>query len=179
MALLELWSEAQGWVNLVVSAVIILLIGLIIGKVLGKLTQRGLREVELNRILKKAGISFGMEEFVGHAITYLIYFIAIVLALDQLGVTALVLYILVAAILLIVVVAFILGVKDFIPNFIAGIRLNYKKLYKAGDTITVGSVSGKVKEVGLLETKLINKSDDIIHIPNSNIMRHEIKVRKK
>jgi small conductance mechanosensitive channel len=179
MALLQLWSEAQGWVNLVVSAVILLLIGLIIGKVLGRLAQRGLREVELNRILKKAGINFGMEEFIGHAITYLIYFIAVVLALDQLGVTAFVLYIMVAAILVIFAVAFILSIKDFIPNFIAGIRLNYKKLYSAGDTITVGSVSGKVKEIGLLETKLTNKSGDILHIPNSNIIRQEIRVRKR
>jgi small-conductance mechanosensitive channel len=179
MALLALWSEAQGWINLVVSAVIILLIGLIIGKVLGRIAQRGLREVELNRILKKAGINFGMEEFIGHAIAYLVYFITLVLALDQLGVTAFVLYIIVAVILIIVAVAFILSIKDFIPNFIAGIRLNYKKPYATGDTITVGSVSGKVKEIGLLETKLANKSGDVIHIPNSNIIRQEIKVRKK
>ncbi len=179
MALLELWSEAQGWVNIVVSAVIILLIGLIIGKVLGKLTQRGLREVELNRILKKAGIRFGMEEFIGHAITYLIYFIAVVVALDQLGVTALVLYIVVAAILVIIAIAFLLSMKDFIPNFMAGVRLNYKKSYSVGDIITVGSVSGRVKEVGLLETKLISRSGDIIHIPNSNIIRQEVRVRKR
>jgi small-conductance mechanosensitive channel len=178
MALLELWSEAQGWVNTIASAVIVLLIGFIIGKVLGRLAQRFLREVELNRILGKAGIKFGMEEFLGHLIEYLIYFIAIVVALDQLGVTAIVLYIIIAAILVILAIAFLLSMKDFIPNFIAGIRLGHKKLFNIGDTITAGSVSGKVKEIGLLETKLESKNKDIIHVPNANLMRQEIRVRK-
>lgn len=179
MAFLQLWTQAQGWVNTIASAVIVLLIGFIIGKVAGRLAQRGFREVELNRILGKAGIKFGMEEFIGHAIEYLIYFIAIVVALDQLGVTAIALYIVIIAVLVVLAAAFILSIKDFIPNFIAGIRLNYKKPYAVGDIITVGSVTGKVREIGLLETKLVNKSGDIIHIPNSNIMRQEVRVRKK
>ncbi len=179
MALLELWSEAQGWVNTAVSAVIVLLIGLIIGKVLGKLAQRGLHEVEINRILKKAKIRFGMEEFLGRIIEYFIYFVAIVIALNQLGVTAVVLYIVVAAILVVLAIAFFLSIKDFIPNFIAGIRLNHKKLFSAGDSITIGSVSGKVRELGLLETKLVSRTGDIIHLPNSIIIRQELRVRKR
>lgn len=179
MAFLQLWAEAQEWVNMIASAVIVLLIGFIIGKVVGKLIQRGLHEVELNRILKKAGISFGLEEFVGRLIEYLIYFIAIVVALDQLGVTAIVLYIVIAAILVVVAIAFLLSIKDFIPNFIAGIRLGYNKFFKIGDKITIGSVSGRVKEIGLLETKLVSKSGDIIHVPNVNILRQEILVRKR
>lgn len=179
MALLQLWTEAQGWVNTVASAVIVLLIGFIIGKVAGRLTQRGLRELEINRILCKAGIKFGMEEFLGHMIEYLIYFIAIVVALDQLGVTAIVLYIIIAAILIILAIAFLLSMKDFIPNFIAGILLGHRKLFNVGDTITAGSVSGKVKEIGLLETKLESKNKDIIHVPNANILRQEIRVRKR
>ncbi len=179
MALLDLWSEAQGWVNIIASAVIVLLIGFIIGKVLGKLVQRGLHEIELNRMLLKAKIRFGMEEFLGRLVECLIYFIAIVLALDQLGVTAIVLYMVIAAILSVLAIAFLLSMKDFIPNFIAGIRLSRKKLFSAGDTITVGSVSGKVRELGLLETKLVSKTGDIIHVPNANFLRHEIRVRKR
>jgi small-conductance mechanosensitive channel len=179
MAFLQLWAEAQGWVNTIASAVIVLLIGFIIGKVCSRLAQRGLHELELNNILGKAGIKFGMEEFLGHLIEYLIYFIAIVIALDQLGVTAIVLYIVIAAILIVLAIAFLLSMKDFIPNFIAGIRLGHKKLFAVGDTITIGSVSGKVKEIGLLETKLESKNKDIIHVPNANIMRQEIRVRKR
>jgi small conductance mechanosensitive channel len=179
MALIELWNGAQGIVNQIASAVIVLLIGFIIGKVLGKLAQRGLHELDLNDILNKAGVKFGMEEFVGHAIEYVIYFIAIVTALDQLGVTTIVLYIVVGVIVAVLAAALLLSMKDFIPNFIAGVRLSYKKYFKVGDTITVGSVTGKVKEFGLLETKLASKSGDIIHVPNSTLIKHEVRVRKK
>lgn len=177
-AFLNLWTEAQSWVNLVASAIIILLIGFIIGKVLGKLAQRFLHELELNRILKKAGIALSMEEFAGHAIEYFIYFIAIVVALDQLGITAFVLYIIVGLLALVIAAAFVLSIKDFIPNFIAGWRLSRKKLFVVGDTVTIGSVTGKVKEAGLLETRLQSRND-VIHIPNSILFKQEIRVRKK
>jgi len=179
MALIELWNGAQGIVNKIASAVIVLLIGFIIGKVLSKLAQRALHELELNNILKRAGVKFGMEEFVGHAIEYVIYFIAIVTALDQLGVTTIALYIVVGVIVAVLAAALLLSMKDFIPNFIAGVRLGYKKYFKVGDIITVGSVTGRVKEFGLLETKLASKSGDIIHIPNSTLIKQEVRVRKR
>ncbi len=179
MALLDIWNGAQGLVNTIASAVIVLLIGFIIGKVLGKLSQRGLHELEINRILKKAGVRFGMEEFVGRLIEYLIYFVAIVIALDQLGVTTFALYLITGAVFAVLAIAFLLSMKDFIPNFIAGLRLNYKKVFSAGDTITVGSVSGKVKELGLLTTTLESKNKDIIHLPNSILIKQEVRVRKR
>jgi small-conductance mechanosensitive channel len=178
MALFEWWNGARGIVNVIASAVIVLLIGFIIGKVLGKLTQRALHEVEVNRILKKAGVDLGMEELLGHVVEYFIYFVAIVIALDQLGVTAFVLYSIAAIVLVVLAIAFLLSIKDFIPNFIAGVRLNYKKVFRVGDTITVGSVTGRVKEFGLLETKLASNKD-IIHLPNAILVKQEVRVRKK
>jgi small-conductance mechanosensitive channel len=179
MAFMEWWDGAHSLVNTIASAVIALLIGFIIGKVLGKLTQRALHAVEVNAILAKAGVRFGLEEFLGHTVEYVIYFVTVVIALDQLGVTTYVLYILATAVLVIIAIAFLLGIKDFIPNFIAGIRLAHKKYYKAGDTITVGTVTGKVKEFGLLETKVAGKNGDIIHIPNATLIRQEVRVRKR
>lgn len=179
MAFLDMWLQVHGIVNTVASAVIVLLIGFIIGKVLGKLTQRGLHEVEVNRILKKAGVPFGLEELVGHIVQYFIYFIAIVVALDQLGVTAFVLYAVAAIVVVVLAIAFLLSIKDFIPNFFAGVRLNYRKFFTVGDSITVGSVSGRVKEFGLLETKLVSKNGDIIHLPNAVLIKQEVRVRKR
>lgn len=179
MAFMDWWTQAHGVVNTIAAAVISLLIGFIIGKVLGKLTQRALNEVEVNHILKKAGIPFGMEELLGHIVEYFIYFIAIVIALDQIGVTAFVLYAIAAAVLAILVIAFVLSIKDFVPNFIAGVRLNYRKYFTVGDTITVGTVTGKVKNFGLLETTLESKNKDIIHLPNATMITQEVRVRKR
>jgi small-conductance mechanosensitive channel len=179
MALLEWWASARSVVNTAAAAVIALLIGFIIGKVVSKLIQRGMHELEVNRILKSAGVPFGMEEFLGHVVEYFIYFIAIVIALDQLGVTAFVLYIVTGIIGLVLVIAFLLAIKDFIPNFIAGLRLSRKKLFRVGDTITVDSVTGRVKAFGLLETTLISRNKDVMHIPNSLLLKKEVKVRKR
>ena len=179
MALLEWWTSARSIVNTVAAAVIALLIGFIIGKVASKLIQRGMHELDVNRILKKAGVPFGLEEFVGHTIEYFIYFVAIVIALDQLGVTAIVLYIVTAVIGLVLVIAFLLSIKDFIPNFIAGLRLSSKRLFAVGDTITVDSVTGRVKTFGLLETTLISKNKDVMHIPNALLLKREVRVKKR
>ncbi len=178
MALLEWWTQAHGVVNTIASAVIVLLIGFIIGKVLGKLTHRALHELEVNSILKKAGVRFGMEELLSHIVEYFLYFIAIVVALDQIGVTAIVLYVIAAAVLVVLAIAFVLSIKDFVPNFIAGIRLSHRKYFKVGDTITVGSVTGKVKVFGLLATTLASRGD-IIHLPNATLITQEIRVRKR
>ncbi len=179
MAFMEWWTQAHGVMNTIAAAVISLLIGFIIGKVLGKLAQRALHEVDVNRILKKAGVQFGMEELLGHVVEYFIYFIAIVIALDQLGVTTIVLYAIAAAVLLVLASAFLLSIKDFVPNFIAGIRLAYRKYFSVGDTVTVGSVTGKVKNVGLLETTLESKTKDIIHLPNTTLITQEVRVKKR
>jgi small-conductance mechanosensitive channel len=104
--------------------------------------------------------------------------VAIVFALDQLGITAFVLYIIIGLLALVIAAAFVLSIKDFIPNFIAGWRLSRKKLFAVGDTVTIGSVTGKVKEAGLLETKLQSRKD-VIHIPNSILFKQEIRVRKR
>lgn len=178
MAFIEWWQSARGWVNIVASAVIILLIGFIIGRVLGKLAQRGLHELEVNRILKKAGVDFGLEELLGQIAEYFIYFVAIVIALDQLGVTAFVLYAVAALVLVVLAIAFLLSIKDFVPNFIAGLRLNHRKMFKVGDTLTVGTVTGKVKNFGLLETTL-QSGKDVIHLPNSILIKQEVRVRKR
>lgn len=179
MTITSWFTEANKFVDTIASAVIILLIGFIIGKVFGKLIQKGLRELELNNLLKRAGIQFGLEELLSRMFEYVIYAIAIVAALNQLGMTTIVLYIVIAVILAVLAIAFLLSIKDFIPNFIAGLRVSSKRLFVVGDTITIGSVSGKVKEFGLLETKLVSKNNEVIHIPNSLLFKQEIIVKKR
>lgn len=172
------WNWLQGTINNIAAAIIVLLIGFIIGRVLSRIVLKALHEAELNRFLKKANIKFPLEEFISRAVEYIIYFLAIVMALEQLGLSLFALYLIAATALAILVIAFVLGIKDFVPNFIAGVRLHQKKHFKEGDTITTGTVTGKVKDLGLLETKLTTKKGDIIHIPNSHLLKFELKVKK-
>ena len=64
--------------------------------------------------------------------------------------------------------------KDSIPNLAAGYFLHKKGLIKKGDRIKVGLITGKVIEVGAIETKLKSNKGDTIFIPNSILYKEKI-----
>ena len=120
-----------------------------------------------------------LEHTISTLIAYLIYFIAIVMALNHLGLTAVALYIIVGGAVVLVIIATVLGIKDFIPNMIAGIFIYRKGLFKEGQTIIVKNVEGKVRRVSIVETELETKKGDLIYVPNSLLVKSTLMVRKK
>ncbi len=173
-------SVFSGLLTKLLIALIILLIGIIIGKVAGKLTHRVLREIELNNIVKKAAkININLEEFISALATYLIYFIAVVMALRQIGLATIVLDIITIIIIMIIILAVFLSIKDFIPNMIAGIFLHQKGLIKEGDRIEIKDAEGKVVYINLVETRIQTKDGDMIHVPNSLLTKERIIIKGK
>jgi len=163
-------------INKVILAFIILIIGLIVGRLAGKFIEKILKELEVSKVLKKATKrDFVFEERVGNLVKYLVYFFGIVIALNQLGLTSTLLTLLAGAVLLIIILAFLLAVKDYIPNLIAGFRIYKNQMYKKGDTIEIDGVKGEVMDIKLIETK-IKKGSDMIYIPNSTILKGNLKV---
>lgn len=159
-------------------AIIIILIGFIIGRVVGRLIQGLFHELELNNILKKAtGIKVSFEEIAGRFVSYFIYFATIIMALDRIGITSTILYIIAGAIITIVIISLILAIKDFIPNVIAGFFIHQKRHFKEGDQIKVKDVEGKIVHINLIETRIKTKANDIIYIPNSLLTKNEVKVK--
>ena len=73
----------------------------------------------------------------------------------------------------------ILAVKDFVPNAVAGFIIYQKKKIKVNDIIQVNNIEGKVIELALLDTKIKVKSNDIVFIPNSLLIKSEVKIIKK
>jgi len=170
----------SGLMTKLIAAVIIILVGFIIGRILGKLVQKVLHELEIDRILKKkANVKFSFEKTVGKFVAYFIYFLTLVIALNQLGLTTTILHMISAAVLIIVVISIILGIKDFIPNLLAGMHINRHNMINEGDKIRVRGTEGKVMSVDLTEIKLKTKSGDIIFIPNSIFIKEEVIKKKK
>ncbi|MEK6907447.1 MAG: mechanosensitive ion channel domain-containing protein [Nanoarchaeota archaeon] len=162
-----------------VAAVVILLVGLVVGRFLGNLTRKVLHELELDRLLKEqTRFKIPLEQFLGSLVKFIIYFIAIIFALDQLGLQTAILNVILAIILIILVVFMILAVKDFIPNLVAGLFLHQKRNIKPGEKIEVNNIEGEVVNVTLVETKLRTKSGDIVYIPNS-ILTKNVVIKKK
>lgn len=159
----------------ILIAVIILLIGFILAKLLSKVVQKVLNSLEVDKIAKKATrIEMGLEKAAGTFIKYFIYFIAIIMALNQLNITTTILQMFSAAILIIVIISVVLAIKDFVPNTFAGFYLYRNKFIKEGETIRVKGIEGTVKHINLVETKIETKEGDLVYIPNSALTKTEI-----
>lgn len=166
------------FIHLVVAAVI-LLVGFIIGKLLGKLVQRLLHEAEVDNILKKAGVRISLEVVIGTFTSYFIYFVTVIMALNQIGLTTSILQIISAGVIILIILFTILALKDFIPNMIAGLIIYQKEIVKIGDRIKIHNLEGKVSKISLIETEIITTRKDMIHIPNSNLLKSELAVKKR
>lgn len=180
------FSELSGYWDSIVNhffarfivAVIIILIGFIIGRILGRLTHKFLKEIELNNILKKASINAKLEEVISHFVTYFIYFITVIWALNEMGLTVTILNLISIAALIIIIISILLAIKDFIPNAFAGLRILRKERIKEGSKVIIDSIDGKVKKITLLETIIETKKGDKIHIPNATLFKKELIIKK-
>ena len=162
-----------------VAAIAILLIGLFAARVVSRILEKVMKELEVNRILKEqAGIKIPVEEFISALAKYIIYFLAVIWALAELGLQTAVLYILLGIFLLILVSFIVLAFKDFIPNITAGFFIHQKNLIKPGDVIRVKDIEGEVVSINLVET-VIRVKDETVYIPNSVLTKNEIVKKEK
>ncbi|NQU78561.1 mechanosensitive ion channel [Candidatus Woesearchaeota archaeon] len=166
-----------------VVAIVLLLIGFIIGKILGRLLFKFLHSFEINENFSKiTGTTLKIEEIAETFTTYFIYFITIVIVLQQIGLVTTILHMIAAGVILLIILSTFLGIKDFIPNAIAGWIVLNRKEFRVGQKIKVKGMLGKIIEITLLETKIETKNGDTIFIPNSVLNKTEVtrvKSRKK
>lgn len=163
--------------NLILALVIVVL-GYVVGRIAGRIARKTIEALELKEFLKNAGVHAQPEVIGEHIIKYIVYVGAIIMALNQLGITPVVLNIIFAGIIAVVLIAIFLSLKDFIPNLISGIYIFATKKLGIGDHIKVNSVKGKVTDVNLIETTLQSDGHKIM-IPNSTITKSQITVQKK
>ncbi|KAL3700123.1 hypothetical protein R1sor_018145 [Riccia sorocarpa] len=64
-------------------------------------------------------------------------------------------------------VATAFAAKDILGNMLTGVALSFSRPFAVGDQIKAGSVEGKVEEVGLHSTRLLNNEKLPIIVPNS------------
>jgi small conductance mechanosensitive channel len=158
-----------------IVAIVLLLIGFILGKILGRLVYKFLHSFEINENFSKlAGITLKIEEIAETFTTYFLYFVTIVIVLQQIGLVSTILHMIAAGVIILIILSTFLGIKDFIPNAISGFFIQRKNEFKIGQRIKVKGMQGKITEINLLETKIETKSGDIIFIPNSVLSKTEV-----
>lgn len=163
-----------------IAAIATLILGLLIGRFLSNLVKKLLHELELDRILKeKARIKLPLTQLITSIIKYIIYGIAILLALNQLGLRSFILNAILTIIVVLLVVFMMLSLKDFIPNFTGGLFLYQKRSINPGDVIKINNIEGEILNITLLETKLRTKNNEIVYIPNSVLTKNVVVKKSK
>ncbi len=173
-------SLISGTVSNIVAAGIILFIGFIAGRLLGRLAERVLDEIQLSKAIYHATkTSIPAAEAIGYLVTYFIYFLAIVMALDALKIQALLFNTVSIALIAIIIASIALSLKDFVSNVFAGAYIHQRGLVRKGDTASIGGLEGTVISVDMADTRIETKEGDIIFVPNSLIMQKTVLIRKR
>jgi small-conductance mechanosensitive channel len=71
-------------------------------------------------------------------------------------------------------VLFSLGSTSMLSNIIAGYAMIYRRAFKVGDRIRIGETIGDVEEMRLLVTNLRSLKNEVVVIPNSQILNSEV-----
>ena len=163
----------------IVSALVIILVGFIAAKLVSSFFRKIMHDLEVDRtasaMLKK---NISLEDSLSKIISYAICIITIILALNQLGITSIILYMIAGFILLLLIIMFIVGFKDLLPNIFASFALYRKSNFRPGDRIIFRNIEGVVEEMNFLETKIRTRKGELIFIPNSTLIKSEIIVKK-
>ncbi len=154
------------WLDISLASLTVF-IGFIIGHFAGKFFGKLIRNLELSHITERLGLAKKPEWLVEKGVSLLIYIIAIVTAITQLKLIPFVWTILVILIIILAIILGALAVKEFLPNLIIGFYLRSVEHLNPGDKTNLLGTRGKIKHVGVLETKIITKDKNILLVPNS------------
>lgn len=106
-----------------------------------------------------------LRSLVQSILTYVVYFIAALMILGELGVQT-------ASILATAGIgglAIGFGAQNLVKDIITGFFILFEDQYAVGDFVTIGDISGTVMEIGLRVTKIRGFKGDINIIPNGQI----------
>jgi len=144
-----------------VAVAVIILITILISKGIKKLL---FSESKFNKIEK--GSAFALFKLV----KYFLWVIAIVLILDTVGIKITVLLGASAALM----VGVGLGMQQTFNDFISGIILLVENETKVGDVLEVEGDVVMIKSIGLRTSKVLNRDDIVVIIPNSLITTNKV-----
>ncbi len=172
-------SVVSSFMNKYVIALVILLLGFAVGKLLGKLVEFLLHKLHLNdKINRFTGHDILFEETVGYFISFVLYFIFLVWALEKMGVIQNILSWLAFGIILIMVFSLIFSLRTLTLDFLSGAIIRGRNLLKKRQYVKIGTVRGMVLKVDLFDV-ILKSDDEIVRIPNYKALRSDITKLKK
>jgi len=137
---------------------------------LARLIVWGITQVFLSSYYQSRQVDIGSRYAINRLISYVVYIIAFVMALDNMGIQMTVLWGGIAALL----VGVGLGLQQTFNDLFAGILLLFERTVEVGDVVEINGIIGTIKTIGL-RTSLVEARDSVTHIiPNSKLVMDNI-----
>lgn len=129
-----------------------------LSKLTGKLIRKGLKKANVR-------VSVLMEEMLVSMAARIVFFMGILIALGQMGVS------LAPVLAGLGVAGFIIGfaLQDTLGNFASGMMILIYRPFDVGDMIETGSVKGNVRSMNLVSTTILTIDHQTLVIPNNKI----------
>ncbi|MDX1685472.1 MAG: mechanosensitive ion channel [Saprospiraceae bacterium] len=119
---------------------------------------------------KQKSINIGSQFAINQLLKYIIYFIALVLALESLGIQMTLIWGGAAALL----VGAGLGLQQTFNDFISGIILLFERSIEVGDVVEFDMDIGTVKKIGLRASLIETRAQRTIIVPNSKLVTDSV-----
>ena len=162
-------QQAVFYIPKLIVALLLLTIGIFISQFMGKFVQTSAR---------LANIPF--YSALDKAARYVIIGLAIMLALEYLGVTTTIIaqygVIIFGVVPLIISLILLVGGRDMISSALAGGLL--RRIYTKGDAIEFDTVSGQIESIDFITTKVKTKEGEMI-VPHFELVRKVVRRNKK
>lgn len=154
-------SMAAGILTSIVFAIIILAVGFWGAKAIARLVKG---------LMERREVDQALTGFIGNLVNALIVTVAVIAALNQLGIETTSLVAIVGAAGL----AIGLALKDSLGNFAAGVMILIFKQFKSGDLIEAAGVLGVVESLSIFSTQLKTGDNKTIFVPNGKLVGDNI-----
>ncbi|WP_255191581.1 mechanosensitive ion channel domain-containing protein [Natronobeatus ordinarius] len=151
------WERIIGFVPQVFIAVLVLIVGFVVADKAELYVSEYLRGVKLPEV-----------SIIPKVVKYSVLYVTFLIALDQVHVQVIALYILLIVYVAGLVIVGAYAFKDFVVSSAVGIYLLLEQPYGIGDRVEIGDRRGIVQEVDLFVTKVESDSEEYI-IPNRQV----------
>ncbi len=162
-------TDADLWLKFGKKTLKIILI-IIVSQIVVKVIKTAIANVFNLRIKSPLRYSEKREEtlsrLIQNVVTYVIYFIALIMILEEMSVP--VKSLLAGAGIVGLAVGF--GAQSLVKDIITGFFIVFEDQFAVGDYVQIGQFEGTVEEIGLRTTKIKNWTGEVHILPNSSII---------
>ena len=164
-----LLAEMRDWTTAFIRALPLIgaaLLSLVVIMLFGQWLSRR------NRLIKRFAKNPFMVELIANAVKLAFIVIALVVALNILGATALIGTVLGGAGIIGIALGF--GIRDTVENYIASLLLSIRQPFRAKDHVTIDGQEGIVVRLNTRATILMTLDGNHLRIPNAKVFKADI-----